>query len=285
MLRTRTIHRHRLQRMLRLTTAAVVTGALVAAPLVAAADDTGPRRGKTSQHAFLSKRAGYHYVAQWAPCRKVGYRVNQNGVHRKIGQVKKAVARVERTSGLNLVYQGRSNIVPGARKARDYPRGTDLVVAWALPKGSNKLPKGAAGHAGFSWRSFKVKNHRYGQIVEGYVLVNKRYHYANGFGSGPQYGLQGTLGQLLMHELGHAVGLAHVRTKSQIMYRTVTGKRATWGAGDAKGLNRLGNRRICRAMNSRWDNGRDDAPIVRHEVAETAVTGGPGRALRHEGWE
>jgi predicted Zn-dependent protease len=48
-----------------------------------------------------------------------------------------------------------------------------------------------------------------------------------------------------MHELGHAVGLDHTTDRSQIMYPTMTRKKAVFGAGDRTGLHYLGRTSGC----------------------------------------
>lgn len=64
-----------------------------------------------------------------------------------------------------------------------------------------------------------------------------------GFGAAPG----ATTGRLLLHELGHAVGLAHPMADdpSQIMYRQLTDKAAIWGAGDLTGLHAVGSAGGC----------------------------------------
>jgi hypothetical protein len=44
---------------------------------------------------------------------------------------------------------------------------------------------------------------------------------------------------IVMHELGHLVGLSHVPATNQLMYEENTGQTA-FGAGDREGLRRLG---------------------------------------------
>ncbi len=50
----------------------------------------------------------------------------------------------------------------------------------------------------------------------GTVVINSSFNWLTpGFGSGT------TLGKLLMHELGHVVGLGHAEGRPQVMYATL----------------------------------------------------------------
>jgi hypothetical protein len=63
---------------------------------------------------------------------------------------------------------------------------------------------------------------------------------AAGFGNGL------TVGQLLLHELGHVMGLGHVQDPSQIMYPSMVSHTTTaYGGGDLAGLSRLGASSGC----------------------------------------
>ena len=79
------------------------------------------------------------------------------------------------------------------------------------------------------------------RAVAGGVVLNAHQigRLANGFGRGY------TWGEVIMHELGHVMGLAHTSARRQIMSPHVTRRRATWGAGDLAGLRRVGDRHGC----------------------------------------
>lgn len=48
--------------------------------------------------------------------------------------------------------------------------------------------------------------------------------------------------RLIMHEVGHALGLEHAQHKSQVMYPVVQNSVAQWGMGDLSGLNEVANK-------------------------------------------
>lgn len=199
-----------------------------------AADSDLRRRGNPK--AFKFQRVNGHRV-HWAKCRRINYRVNyKNAPKRSKWHAKEAVHRLKRATGLRFRYVGRTRVRPNPR-GNNYPGRTKLVIGWAGPK-SKYLVKGQAGVGGSSARAN-------GSIVSSFVLINYRVKMAAGFGKGPRTGIQGTRGQVLMHELAHTVGLDHVQARAQIMYPAATRKLATWGAGDWRGLRKQGRRAGC----------------------------------------
>jgi len=50
---------------------------------------------------------------------------------------------------------------------------------------------------------------------------------------------------VLMHELGHVVGLDHSTMTDQVMFPGTGGGRTTWGQGDLAGLQRVGRPAGC----------------------------------------
>jgi hypothetical protein len=191
-------------------------------------------RGNPDAYRFSAKVDGV--PIHWNKCDRIGFRVYTRGAPpRAIRQSREAVSRLNQASGLRFVFQGRSRVQAG--RYNRYARDTKLVIGWSTPRRSPGL--GGAGLGGVSYDPST------GEIRNGFVLLNSRVDLEPGFGRGPRYGTQGTIGQVLMHELGHAVGLAHVRNEPQIMYGVATRKMATWGAGDRNGLVRVGKRRSC----------------------------------------
>ena len=79
-------------------------------------------------------------------------------------------------------------------------------------------------------------------IGRGFVVMNAGHNdiYRAGFGKGT------TGGALLLHEIGHAVGLGHVGTTREIMYPTMLSRELSrYKEGDRTGLKRVGRPLGC----------------------------------------
>ena len=188
------------------------------------------RPGSPSDHTWLFGNK----LVRWPSCRPLTYRVNPDKAPdgwKKL--VRKALKKAKKASHLRFRYVGRSH--QKVRNASHNPRGTDLVIAFLAPRQTNMLNgQGVAGQGGAASNGRRLLNGKV--VLNGPVLRQM----AGGFGTGPVNGIQGTQGQILMHEIGHALGLGHAQDPSQVMYPTATRKPAEWGAGDWKGLRVLG---------------------------------------------
>ncbi|MFI7598077.1 hypothetical protein [Actinoplanes sp. NPDC049681] len=234
-----------LRRRLAAVLAVAVAGCLAAAPAPASATAAA---GDRKAYATWDTPA-----PRWNPCAVIGYRFNPARAPKgALADVKGAIRRISSATGLRFAYRGTTSAVPRAKHGynADYPTDTQLVIAWVYPgKQSEWLTQNSlAGMAGPTWRTgYTTKGAENGMINWAGVVLNANIKLTGGFGAGPRYGWQGTRGQLLMHELGHAVGLDHpaIHDTKQIMYGTMTRKKAVWGAGDLTGLKLVGKAQGC----------------------------------------
>jgi hypothetical protein len=205
--------------------------------------------------------SGKNVVVRWAPCitkngttktHVIHYRVNPAGKKARVKLAKRAVKRLSVASGLTFAYDGRTNYIPHNRlvngqlifQALNEERKAHVpfVIAWAKqgtgPGASNLLDSGEAGKGTVSWRSSSGSELR---INDGAVVVRRNAGslLKRGFGPG------GTVGSLLLHELGHAVGMEHA-DPGEIMAPIIDSRTpGNYASGDRKGLTKLGRAAGC----------------------------------------
>jgi matrixin len=200
---------------------------------------------------------GLTEVVRWAPCVRLNgvtrvhvihYRVHTAGVAHRVRLARRAIRRVAYRTGLHFHYDGRTSYVPqgtavdggmrlNAADQRRATHGAQLVIAWAY-KGtgrghSNLLTDQEAGVGSISWASQPLVSQL--RIDDAAVVIKRGVRMKSGFRAG------GSIGTLLLHELGHAMGLQHVRDTSQVMYPVIgANSPAGYAAGDRTGLAKVG---------------------------------------------
>jgi hypothetical protein len=178
---------------------------------------------------------------RWAPCRPIPYRVNLGGTsHRNLKVLKAALADVSAATGFTFEYAGTTHAVPYARgrdSAHQVPAG-GLTIAWATPRKVPSLAGGVVGLAGPGGSYRRVGTDW--QIDSGAVVLDKTAHLTTAMVDGP------SMMSLILHELGHAMGLGHSPSKANVMYEGLgSWSRPHLGPGDRAGLRQLGASGDC----------------------------------------
>ena len=212
------------------------------APPVPAVPAPPAPSGRGSASAYALNRYSDGTVLRWNPCAPITYRVNlDQAPPGALADVQTALRAVSAAGGLQFSYLGATSRVPQRSWFSSWPAGeAQLVIGWASSSGagsSDFLPGGqVVGQGGWSARG---GNGKALQIVNGVVVLDRASTLlTSGFGS------QGR-GQLLLHELGHAVGLSHVSEQAQLMYPSITFSVGAFGAGDVAGLRAVGRPAGC----------------------------------------
>ena len=177
--------------------------------------------------------------ARWDPCRTVAYRTNLRKAPRGSAKlVKRAFAQVHAATGIRFRAAGSTRKIPfTTRPDSTQHLAAGLVVAWATPRQVPGLRGSTAGLGGSTAQRAGDGPWRY---VYGGVAVDATARLSRGFGKGK------TIGALLLHEIGHAMGLDHAGATSQIMYPALqSGFRGRYEAGDLAGLHALGAEQGC----------------------------------------
>ncbi|MEY2581458.1 MAG: hypothetical protein QOE09_1307 [Ilumatobacteraceae bacterium] len=182
----------------------------------------------------------------WNPCKPIRYVINMNGYDESYRAViTEDVGRVATATGFQFSYVGDSTIIPvGADPwgypANDFFHGTapyDIIISLANETITDLVPGSLAGLAWPNWVRFPDKD---GRFFVASITIDMGDLFGRAVWAGDGFA------PVLLHELGHAMGLDHVIDSTQVMYGMArsTGPN-TYSAGDLRGLWLSGAVRGC----------------------------------------
>jgi hypothetical protein len=184
-------------------------------------------------YEFLATQRGSDQPVGWNPCREIHYVVNPDGAPPNWETlIKDGIAEVEARTGLAF----RSDGTTDDRGFEDrFAGGGDplpALIGWADDQEVPQLEGDVAGIGGATYA--EVGGHR--TYVTGMVVLDVETDDKLASAKDAEV----VQLAVLLHELGHLVGLAHVDDRGEIMYADgVT--RTSYGTGDLDGLARLGS--------------------------------------------
>jgi hypothetical protein len=172
------------------------------------------------------------------PCRPVHYVVNPAGAPADGQQlIADAIARLGEATGLRFVADGTTTEVPSKQRAAYQPRQYDpsrwapVLIAWADEQSYPSLSGYIAGIGGPRPWSTSSGHLAY---VSGEIVLDR---VQLGAAAVPD---RGAVRAVILHELGHLVGLDHTADRSQLMYSEAEFNLRDYGPGDRRGLVLLG---------------------------------------------
>jgi len=173
------------------------------------------------------------------PCRKLHVAVRPDKAPPRGGQLlSSALRRLSRATGLVIAFDGPTTENPSdERPPRDAARYGDrwspVLIAWSDEREWPDLAGYITGVGGPASVSSGVPGSRRfvsGQVVLDAEQLRDTLREPNG---------DAQVRAVIMHELGHLVGLQHVADRDQLMF-SESGARTTYGTGDLQGLRALG---------------------------------------------
>lgn len=199
--------------------------------------------GKAASYSLHENTDGS--VTRWNPCAgPISVRVNAaKAPAGGLEDARAALAQVSAATGLALTYAGATDFVP--TRANERSRPADIVIAW-VPRGSapgqsDYFSGSAIGVGAWSSTGTSTDGRTWSyRISSGAVVIDPDVRLARGFGVG------GTTGALLLHEIAHVMGLGHVTDPTQVMHPSLLPTtRGSFGAGDLAGLAAVGAGQGC----------------------------------------
>lgn len=179
---------------------------------------------------FLNQAGGGQPVT-WSPCRPIHY-VTRAGVGPPRGNalVAEAIAQISVATGLAFIDDGATTEAPTETRPAYQPerygdRWAPVLIAWADEAEVPGLAGDVAGEAGPVWVTTPSGDRTY---LSGAVHLDVEIT------DWPDTLIR----TVILHELGHLVGLDHVDDTTQLMFESSMAER--FGAGDLAGLAALG---------------------------------------------
>jgi hypothetical protein len=187
-------------------------------------------------------------IARWNPCAPVRYVTNLSGAGYAgaLADVQFAVDQVSRATGLTFRYDGEVTTTVSQQYGNYQVAGAwpAVLIAWARRSQTDAYngvsTPGATLAATHAWYRGATTTSS-PVIVGGNIAVEPDALASSRLvpGSGVR-----SVGVVVMHELGHLVGLDHVSDTQMIMAPAIS-QYATWGAGDLAGFKKVGAGNGC----------------------------------------
>ena len=225
-------------------------------------------RGNPADRAFTvgAQRPDKGLRYSFNPCKTVKYVVNADDVGPGgIYLAQLGMAQLSWATGIKVKYVGTSHQIPFQADETRLPAGQDLLIAWAdeaeLPAFVTTPAVGFGGPVTVK-RARDGAGRRILMSTQSAVALDTNA-YLSGIYTQGYFGPNPPWGKVILHEIGHAFGLAHVTPADEMMHPGSVlpypdgSYAALYGAGDLAGLATNGLGQGCFRKDNR---SREEAP-------------------------
>jgi hypothetical protein len=190
-------------------------------------------------HAFLAVQSDGTTPVAYDPCRPTHYVVRPDNAPPGGQQlITDAIVRVSQLTGLRFIYDGTTEEPPAKNRVLYQPdrygkRWAPVLISWDTSAENPDLAADVAGEAGSARVTLPGKPTIYvtGSVALDAVQVAQILDRPGGTADARA---------IVLHELGHLVGLAHVADPTQLMFPEASPGVVDFAAGDLTGLAQLG---------------------------------------------
>lgn len=200
---------------------------------------TPPLVPDTGGYSFLATQTPGNQVVAYDPCRPIHYVVRPDGAPPGGQQLlEQAVAEISAATGLRFIYDGTTTEAPRQDREPYQPerygdRWAPVLITWSTPTEYPELAGDVAGLGGST--SLQVGNSPFAYVTGLMALDSPDLQETLQHPAGADIARA-----VLMHELGHVVGLGHVPDPTHLMHGRNTEYNTALTTGDRAGLAKLG---------------------------------------------
>ena len=190
-------------------------------------------RARGGAYTFAATQPGSDDPVAWDPCSEVTYAVNPDGMPAGARPlVDRAIQRISAASGLSFEDDGDTDRRPFTGAFVPLGGARPVVIGWGDESEFPELAGPVAGLGGAAAEDGAQGRRHY---VTGGIVLDSDAFTAASVAQQPR-----VLEAIVLHELAHVVGLAHVSEPMELMFADNTGQ-VELGPGDREGLARLGS--------------------------------------------
>lgn len=165
------------------------------------------------------------------PCKAVHYVINPAGAPTDYRSfVDPAIEKAQAAAGLKFVYDGLTDDTWATRGK--VTRSEPVLISFSSPMDSSVAGADTVGLGGSTSMTIDGLEQPHYLTGRADLLSTWFAHESAIHGTGAEE-------SVVMHELGHVLGLGHVQDRNEVMYSEAHGQ-TTYGPGDLAGLARLG---------------------------------------------